>query len=42
MQMAGREDIKAQRKRAVKTAWVLAIIAALIFAAFVLSGVLGT
>ena len=40
--MAGREDIKAQRKRAVKTAWVLAIIAALIFAAFVLSGVLGT
>ena len=35
-------DLKRQRSNAVKTAWVLAVIAVAIFAAFVLSGVLGT
>ena len=33
-------DVRAQRRRAVKTAWLLAVIAAAIFTAFVLSGVL--
>jgi len=33
-------DIKEQRSRAVRTAWVLAAIAALIFISFILSGVL--
>jgi len=33
-------DIRQQRSRAVKTAWLLAAIAVLIFIAFVLSGVL--
>jgi hypothetical protein len=42
MVMAGQVDIKKQRKRAVKTAWLLATIAALIFIAFVLSAVLGS
>jgi hypothetical protein len=36
------QDLKAQRSRAVKTAVVLALIAALIFVAFILSGVLGS
>jgi len=35
-----RDQLKSQRSRAVKTAWLLAAIAALIFIAFVLSGVL--
>jgi hypothetical protein len=39
-EMASTGDIKQQRRRAVKTAWLLAAIAALIFIAFVLSGVL--
>ena len=34
-------DLKRQRSNAVRTAWALAVIAALIFVAFVLSGVLG-
>ena len=34
-------DIKSQRARAVKTAWLLAIVVSLIFIAFILSGVLG-
>jgi len=34
-------DLKEQRQRAVKTAWVLAAIATLIFLAFILSGVQG-
>ena len=38
--MARQVDIKEQRKRAVKTAWLLATFAALIFIAFVLSTVL--
>ena len=33
-------DLKAQRRRAVKTAWALAAVAVAIFTAFVLSGVL--
>mgnify|MGYP001551513833 CR=1 FL=1 len=36
-----RNDMQAQRSRVVKTAWVLAIVAAVIFVAFILSGVLG-
>jgi len=42
MVMARQLDIKEQRKRAVKTAWLLATFAALIFIAFVLSAVLGS
>jgi hypothetical protein len=42
MEMASQGDIKQQRRRALKTAWLLAAVAALIFIAFVLSGVLGT
>lgn len=34
--------MQARRSRAVKTAWVLAVVAALIFIAFILSGVLGS
>ncbi|MEE8496378.1 MAG: hypothetical protein V3S21_07860 [Xanthomonadales bacterium] len=40
--MAKQRDIKEQRRRAVKTAWLLAAIAGLIFIAFILSGVLGS
>jgi hypothetical protein len=40
MASAPRNDLQAQRRRAVKTAWLLAVIAAGIFTAFVLSGVL--
>lgn len=35
------QDLRRQRSNAVRTAWVLAAIAAAIFVAFVLSGVLG-
>lgn len=42
MQMASQRDIIQQRKRALKTAWLLAAIATLIFIAFVLSGILGS
>jgi hypothetical protein len=38
--MTSHDDIKEQRKRAVKTAWVLAAFAALIFIGFMLSVVL--
>lgn len=34
-------DLRKQRSNAVRTAWALAAIALIIFAAFVLSGVLG-
>jgi len=37
---AGR-DLRRQRSNAVRTAWALAVVVLLIFAAFVLSGVLG-
>lgn len=36
-----REDIEARRSRAVKTALLLGLVAAMIFVAFVLSGVIG-
>jgi hypothetical protein len=36
-----RDQLKTRRGRAVKTAWLLAAVAALIFIAFILSGVLG-
>jgi len=39
--MEDQQYTKQRRSRAVKTAWVLAIIAASIFVAFILSGVLG-
>jgi hypothetical protein len=42
MEMEVRGDIKERRKRALKTAWVLAAVASLIFIAFILSGILGT
>jgi len=34
-------DVQQRRSRAVRTAWVLAAVAGLIFTAFILSGVLG-
>jgi hypothetical protein len=34
------EEIAARRSKAVKTAWLLAAVAALVFVGFVLSGVL--
>jgi hypothetical protein len=40
MQTPERNELKEQRARAVKTAWGLAIVATLIFLAFILSGVL--
>ncbi len=42
MEMAGQDDFKKRRRQAVKTAWLLAAIATLIFIAFILSGVLGS
>ena len=44
LEMAGieDEDIQERRKQAVKTAWLLAFVAAVIFVAFILSGVLGS
>ena len=41
MEMVSHNDMKYQRKRAVRTAWLLAIVAVMIFIAFILSGVLG-
>jgi len=41
MEMTGPDNIHDQRRRAVKTAWILGIVAAMIFIAFILSGVLG-
>lgn len=37
-----RDEIAARRNRAVRTAWVVAVIAALIFITFILSGVLNS
>ena len=42
MDMVSRDDIKDRRKRAVKTALLLAFVAAMIFIAFILSGVLSS
>jgi len=39
--MGEENNLQQRRSRAVKTAWLLAIIAGLIFVAFILSGVLG-
>jgi hypothetical protein len=39
METVDRDEIAARRHRAVKTAWVLGAIAALIFVMFILSGV---
>ncbi|MCW8872270.1 MAG: hypothetical protein OQK01_06605 [Xanthomonadales bacterium] len=40
MEKVGRDEIAARRSRAVRTAWVLGAVAALIFITFILSGVL--
>ena len=42
MDRGERDEIAARRSRAVKTAWVLALVAALIFMTFILSGVLNS
>ncbi len=42
MEIVNQDEIKERRRRAMKTAWVLAAVAALIFIAFVRSGVLGS
>ena len=42
MDMVSRDDIKDRRKRAVKTALLLAFVAVMIFVAFILSGVLSS
>jgi len=42
MNVQDKGNIKDQRRRAVRTASVLAVIALLIFIAFILSGVLGS
>jgi hypothetical protein len=40
MEPMDRDELAIRRGRAVKTAWVLGVIAAVIFAVFILSGVL--
>jgi hypothetical protein len=42
MDMVGTDDNKDRRSRVLKTAWLLAFVAAMIFIAFILSGVLGS
>jgi hypothetical protein len=42
MDMVNRDEIKDRRKRAVKTALLLAFVAVMIFTAFILSGVLSS
>jgi len=42
MEPGGRDEISARRSRAVKTAWLLALVAAVIFITFILSGVLNS
>jgi len=42
MEAMNQGDMRKQRNRAVKTAWLLAAVAALIFIAFILSGVLSS
>lgn len=36
------DDMQAKRKRAVKTAWLLAAVAITVFVAFLLTGILGS
>ena len=40
--MVSPDNMKDRRSRVLKTAWLLAFIAAMIFIAFILSGVLGS
>jgi len=40
--LTGQDNMQDRRSRAVKTAWLLALIAIAIFIAFILSGVLGS
>jgi hypothetical protein len=40
MDQVNRDELATRRSRAVRTAWLLAAVAAMIFVAFVLSGVL--
>ena len=42
MKMVSPDDMKNRRSRVLKTAWLLALVAVMIFIAFILSGVLGT
>ena len=42
MEMVSPDDMKNRRSRVLKTAWLLALVAVMIFIAFILSGVLGT
>jgi hypothetical protein len=42
MDMVGTDDNKDRRSRVLKTAWLLAFVAGMIFIAFILSGVLGS
>jgi hypothetical protein len=42
MELTGHDNIRDRRKRAVRTAWLLAAVAAMIFTAFILSGVRGS
>jgi hypothetical protein len=42
MDMVGPDDNKDRRSRVLKTAWLLTFVAAMIFIAFILSGVLGS
>ena len=42
MDQGERDEIAARRSRAVKPAWVLALVAALIFITFIMSGVLNS
>ena len=42
MEMVSHDDMKDRRNRAVRTAWLLAIVAVVIFITFILSGVLGS
>jgi len=42
METLEREQLAERRSRAVKTAWVLAAVALMIFLAFILSGVLNS
>jgi len=42
MEKVRREELASKRRRAVRTAWLLAAVAFLIFLAFILSGVLNS
>ena len=42
MAKTSKDEIAARRRKALRTAWLLAAVAALIFVAFILSGVLNS